>query len=125
MAYQIPLGEIVKVMERGQITIPASIRKKLNIKSKTSLNLVIKDGILLACPLMKIIKANGKRKFPKGKPTVIPAKFKGKKALMDLRKTRGQGTILTSEDYQNYLTKKEGEKKRAEKIKQLQSYWND
>lgn len=39
--------EIAKVMSKGQITIPASIRKKLNLKEGDKVVFVEKDGNML------------------------------------------------------------------------------
>lgn len=46
-----PIGEIVKLMERGQITIPAKYRKKLGLSSETPLNVFEWRGIVVIVPV--------------------------------------------------------------------------
>jgi AbrB family looped-hinge helix DNA binding protein len=46
-----PLGEIVKPMERGQITIPAALRGKLNINKNTPLNVFDWRGMIVVVPI--------------------------------------------------------------------------
>lgn len=59
----IPIGEIVKLMERGQVTIPAKYRKKLGLTSDTPLNVFEWRGMVVIAPVeleAKILEAGSK-----------------------------------------------------------------
>lgn len=47
--YQIPVGELVKIMDRGAVTIPAKYRKKLGLKKGEVVNVipVEPDGLFI------------------------------------------------------------------------------
>ncbi|MBM3209046.1 AbrB/MazE/SpoVT family DNA-binding domain-containing protein [Candidatus Shapirobacteria bacterium] len=46
-----PIGTIVKPMERGQVTIPASLRGKLKITPETLLNVFEWKGMIVIVPV--------------------------------------------------------------------------
>lgn len=46
-----PIGEIVKLMERGQVTIPAKYRRTLNLKPETPLNVFAWRGMVIVVPV--------------------------------------------------------------------------
>lgn len=46
-----PTGELVKLMERGQITIPAKYRKKLGLTPETPLNVFEWRGMVVIVPV--------------------------------------------------------------------------
>lgn len=47
----IPVGEIVKLMERGQITIPAKYREELGLTPATPLNVFEWRGMVVVVPI--------------------------------------------------------------------------
>lgn len=47
----LPTGEIVRPMERGQVTIPAGLRKKLAITPETPLNVFEWRGMVVMVPV--------------------------------------------------------------------------
>lgn len=51
MANLLPVGEIVKPMERGQVTLPVKLRNKLNITSDTPLNIFEWRGMIVVVPV--------------------------------------------------------------------------
>ena len=65
---QIPVGEIVKIMDRGAITLPAKYRKKLDLKKGEIVNVipVEPDGLFIV-PVDVVPK---KRKADWGKDSV-------------------------------------------------------
>lgn len=46
-----PAGEIVKLMERGQITIPAKYREELGLTPNTPLNVFQWRGMVVVAPI--------------------------------------------------------------------------
>ena len=46
-----PIGEIVKLMKRGQVTIPAKYRKKLGLTRDIPLNILEWRGMLVIVPV--------------------------------------------------------------------------
>lgn len=46
-----PIGEIVKLMERGQVTIPAKYRKKLGLTRNIPLNVFEWRGMVVMIPV--------------------------------------------------------------------------
>lgn len=46
-----PVGEIIKLMERGQVTIPAKYRKKLGLTPDTPLNVFEWRGMVVIVPV--------------------------------------------------------------------------
>jgi len=46
-----PIGEIVKLMERGQVTIPAKYRKKLGLARNIPLNVFEWRGMVVMVPV--------------------------------------------------------------------------
>lgn len=55
-------GEIVKPMERGQVTIPVKLRDKLNITPETSLNIFEWRGMIVIVPVEFKFKLAGKKR---------------------------------------------------------------
>lgn len=51
MTNQLPVGEIIKSMERGQVTIPVKLRNKLNITPDTPLNVFEWKGMVVIVPV--------------------------------------------------------------------------
>ena len=51
MTQSIPVGKIVKPMERGQVTIPATLRRKLEITPNTPLNVFEWRGMIIMVPV--------------------------------------------------------------------------
>jgi len=47
----IPVGEIVNLMERGQITIPAKYREQLGLTTETPLNVFEWRGMVVVVPV--------------------------------------------------------------------------
>lgn len=60
MAEPIPVGEIVKPMERGQVTIPAELRRRLEITPKTPLNVFEWRGMIVMVPVEFKFKAKAR-----------------------------------------------------------------
>lgn len=48
---KMPTGEIVKMMERGQVTIPAKYRRKLDLTPETPLNVFEWRGMVIVVPV--------------------------------------------------------------------------
>lgn len=48
---EMPVGEIVNLMERGQVTIPAKYRRKLNLTTETPLNVFEWKGMVVIVPV--------------------------------------------------------------------------
>lgn len=46
-----PIGEIIKLMERGQVTIPIKYRKRLGITPDTPLNIFEWRGMVVIVPV--------------------------------------------------------------------------
>lgn len=58
--YTIPVGEIVKIMGRGAITLPATYRKKLGLKTGEIVNVLpVGDDGLLVLPVAVVPKRRG------------------------------------------------------------------
>jgi AbrB family looped-hinge helix DNA binding protein len=49
------LGTIVTPMERGQITLPKSVREALGITQGMPLNLIVQDGTIMIKPLHTMV----------------------------------------------------------------------
>ncbi len=47
----VPVGEIVNLMERGQITIPVEYREKLDLTTETPLNVFEWRGMVVVVPV--------------------------------------------------------------------------
>ena len=61
---------IAKVSERGQISIPASARRKLGIKPKSKVSLEVSDKEIIIRPVKSISEVAGIfREYAKGKTT--------------------------------------------------------
>lgn len=58
----LPVGEIVKLMERGQVTIPAKYRKKLGLTPETSLSVFEWRGMVVIVPVKLEPKISGVKK---------------------------------------------------------------
>ena len=46
-----PMGELVKLMDRGVITLPSKYRKKLNMRKGEILNIFDWEGIIIVAPV--------------------------------------------------------------------------
>lgn len=46
-----PTGKVIKLMERGQVTIPAKYRRRLNLKPEALLNVFVWRGMVIAVPV--------------------------------------------------------------------------
>ncbi|KKR72663.1 MAG: hypothetical protein UU81_C0010G0008 [Microgenomates group bacterium GW2011_GWC1_41_8] len=51
MKTTMPVGELVKLMDRGVITVPTKYRKKLNLKKGELLNIFDWEGLLIVSPV--------------------------------------------------------------------------
>ena len=61
---------IVRVSDRGQICIPASVRKKLGIKPKSSVSIEVGENEIIIKPMKSLLEVAGVfREFAKGKTT--------------------------------------------------------
>lgn len=60
----LPVGEIVKLMERGQVTIPAKYRKRLGLTPETTLNVFEWRGMVVIVPVKLEPKISGVKKTP-------------------------------------------------------------
>lgn len=61
---------IAKVSERGQISIPASARRKLGIKPKSRVSVEVRDNEIIIKPVKSILELGGiLREYAKGKTT--------------------------------------------------------
>lgn len=58
----LPVGEIVKLMERGQVTIPAKYRKRLGLTPETTLNVFEWRGMVVIVPVKLEPKISGVKK---------------------------------------------------------------
>lgn len=59
-----PVGEIVKLMERGQITIPSKYRENLGLTPATSLNVFEWRGMVVVVPVKLEPKVSAPKKEP-------------------------------------------------------------
>lgn len=50
-AQTMPTGEVVRMMERGQVTIPAKYRRKLGLTPETPLNVFAWRGMVIVVPV--------------------------------------------------------------------------
>lgn len=48
-----------QVSDKGQITIPASVRKKLGLKAKSRVEIEIRDNTAIIKPMMSILDLSG------------------------------------------------------------------
>lgn len=64
MPEHIPVGEIVKPMERGQVTIPVKLRNKLKITPETPLNIFVWRGMIIVVPVEFKFKTIGIKRKP-------------------------------------------------------------
>lgn len=60
----LPVGEIVKLMERGQVTIPAKYRKRLGLTPETILNVFEWRGMVVIVPVKLEPKISERKKTP-------------------------------------------------------------
>lgn len=51
MPATLPIGKVIKPMERGQVTIPVELRNKLDITPETSLNVFEWRGLIVMAPI--------------------------------------------------------------------------
>ncbi|OGD54844.1 hypothetical protein A3J78_00825 [Candidatus Beckwithbacteria bacterium RBG_13_35_6] len=61
MVQAMPTGEIVKLMDRGTITLPSKLRKKLNLKEGEYLNVFPWSGLLVVAPIDITAKITAKK----------------------------------------------------------------
>lgn len=59
----IPIGEVVKLMDRGVITLPSKYRKALNIEEGELLNIFPWEGLLIVAPVSLKTKIKVKREI--------------------------------------------------------------
>ena len=79
---------LVKVWGKGQLTIPASIRKELNLKEETPLTLVKVGNVILMTPKILEIDALAK----KARKEIKKAGLTVEEILADLDKQRARYT---------------------------------
>jgi len=61
----IPVGEVTRIMERGQVTIPAKYRKKLGLTTDVPLNIFEWKGMVVIAPVeLKLKTFKGGNKAP-------------------------------------------------------------
>ena len=61
MTQAMPVGEIVKLMERGTITLPAKFRKKLGVEKGEFLNVFSWQDLIIVSPIKITPKSVSKR----------------------------------------------------------------
>ena len=60
----------VRVSDKGQITIPAQVRRKLGIRAKSRVELEVRDEGVLIKPIKSVLELSGiLREYAKGKTT--------------------------------------------------------
>ncbi|MEI6222030.1 MAG: AbrB/MazE/SpoVT family DNA-binding domain-containing protein [bacterium] len=48
----LPIGTIVRLKAKGQVVLPAGVRKRLHLEEDTELNVLIQDGLIILQPLL-------------------------------------------------------------------------
>lgn len=60
----------VRVSEKGQVTLPARVRRELGIKSRSQMEVEIKGGEIILRPIKSIMELSGiLHEYAKGKST--------------------------------------------------------
>ncbi len=59
-----------QVSDKGQITVPARVRKKLGIKARSRVEIEVRDDALVVKPIKSVLELSGVfHEAAKGKPT--------------------------------------------------------
>ena len=59
-----------QISDKGQITIPSAVRKKLGLKAKSRVEIEIRDNVAVLRPVKSILELSGiLHEYAKGKPT--------------------------------------------------------
>lgn len=112
--------EMVKIMTRGQITIPFKIRRMLDIEEKTWLALKVRGDEIVLKPIRKIFKEETGES-----PFIQKAKYSKKEFLKILKNQAKMGPFWSEKDYQDYLQRRKEQEARDEKIRKGEPYWKN
>jgi len=109
------VGTIVKPTSKGQMTIPADIRRELAIDQKTFLNITKKGEGFLVVPLRKIL-VNNQTKVRERK---ILTPSRRKRLLKMLKGIQGLWSDMeeTTEEFMNRVRYNKYEKERVKKAR--------
>ncbi len=107
-SYEVITEEILRPMERGQITLPAKIRKSLGINAKTWLKVSEMSNKKIIIEAVDVSESRNSN--------VIPAKRPFAEVMEELKNWKGRSFTWTEEDDRNLKKVKELSLKKLRKL---------